>query len=301
MKRVLAAILGLAGMVGVPGHAHADDPLLRPILRADSAKWITPQAPLHIYGNTYLVGFGGLNVVLIRTSAGLILIDGAVPQGVRAIEANIRRLGFRIADVKLILNTEPHFDHASGIAALARDSGATVIASAAAAAVLRSGQPDANDPQIAWGVAYPAATRVRAVADGTPIRLGDTIVTAHMTAGHTPGSMSWTWRSCEGRRCLNTVFAASLNPIGGPGYRYIAHPDEADAFRRSFATVRGLPCDILITPHPGQSDGDVKARKLAVSRTPNPFINNTACRTYAETYAALFETRLVNEKADRVK
>jgi len=257
--------------------------------------------PARLYRQTEPPLFGGLNVALIRTSAGLILIDGAVPQGVRAIEANIRRLGFRIADVKLILNTEPHFDHASGIAALARDSGATVIASAAGAAVLRSGRPAADDPQIAWGVAYPAAAHVRAVPDGTPIRLGDAIITAHITAGHTPGSMSWTWRSCEEGRCLNTVFASSLNPIAGPGYRYTAHPDEADAFRRSFATVRALPCDILLTPHPGQSDGDVKARKLALSRTPNPFIDTSACRTYAATYAALFETRLSDEEADRVK
>ncbi len=301
MKRRVAAVAGLAGVIGAPGISHADDPLLRPIKPADAAEWITPQAPLHIYGNTYLVGFGALNVALIRTSAGLILIDGAVPQGVRAIEANIRRLGFRIADVKLILSTEPHFDHASGIAALARDSGATVIASAAAADVLRSGQPAADDPQIAWGVAYPGARRVRAVADGTPIRLGDTVVTARITAGHTPGSMSWTWRSCEAGRCLATVFASSLNPIAGPGYRYTAHRAEADAFRRSFATLRKLPCDILLTPHPGQSDGDVKARKLAVSRVPNPFIDNTACRMYAKTYAALFEKRLADETAGRAK
>ncbi|WP_242187314.1 subclass B3 metallo-beta-lactamase [Sphingomonas sp. CARO-RG-8B-R24-01] len=301
MKRLMAAMAGLAGMVCAPGISHADDPLLRPIKPAGAAAWITPQAPLHIYGNTYLVGFGALNVALIRTSAGLILIDGAVPQGVRAIEANIRRLGFRIADVKLILNTEPHFDHASGIAALARDSGATVIASAAAAAVLRSGQPDSDDPQIAWGVAYPGVRRVRAIADGTPIRLGDTIVTPHITAGHTPGSMSWTWRSCEGDRCLNTVFASSLNPIAGPGYRYTGHPEEADAFRRSFATLRALPCNILLTPHPGQSDGDVKARKLAVSRIPNPFIDDKACRIYAKKYAALFEKRIADEKAGQAK
>lgn len=301
MKRALGAIAGLVAMMGMPGRAHADDPLLRPIKPADAAEWITPQAPLHIYGDTYLVGFGGLNVALVHTSAGLILIDGAVPQGVRAIEANIRQLGFRVADVKLILNTEPHFDHASGIAALARDSGATVIASAAGAAVLRSGQPAGDDPQIAWGVAYPAVTRVRAVADGAPIRLGDTLVTAHVTAGHTPGSMSWTWRSCEDGRCLDTVFAASLNPIAGPGYRYTAHPGEADAFRRSFATVRALPCDILLTPHPGQSHGDAKARTLVLSRTPNPFIDAGACRTYADTYAALFETRLADEKAGRAK
>ncbi|MEO9132660.1 MAG: MBL fold metallo-hydrolase, partial [Sphingomonas sp.] len=65
-------------------------------------RWLTPQAPARIYGNSYLVGFGGLNVALIRTDAGLILIDGAVPQAVSSIENNIRRLGFRVQDIKLI-------------------------------------------------------------------------------------------------------------------------------------------------------------------------------------------------------
>ncbi|BCA61325.1 hypothetical protein HMP09_0559 [Sphingomonas sp. HMP9] len=168
--------------------------MLRPILPADAAKWLGAQAPLRLYGNTYLVGFQGLNVGLIRTDAGLILIDGAVPQAVHAIEANIRRLGFRVQDVTLILATEGHFDHAGGIAALTRDSGATVIASIPTAEILRRGQPAADDPQIAYGVAYPALPRVRGIADGTKLRLGATEVTGRATPGHTLGSMSRTWR-----------------------------------------------------------------------------------------------------------
>jgi len=303
IRKLLAAAIAAATLGAASGPSIAqDDPLLRPILPADAAKWLGAQAPLRIYGNSYLVGFQGLNVGLIRTGAGLILIDGAVPQGVRAIEANIRQRGFRVRDVKLILTTEGHFDHASGIAALARDTGATVIASWPTADVLRRGQPAVDDPQIAYGVAFPAVARVRGVTDGAQIRLGATVVTARATPGHTPGSMSWTWRACEGAKCRAMVFASSLNPIGGPGYRYSA-PGHARAvidFRRSFAIMRALPCDVLLTAHPDQSSGDSKARALAAGRTPNPFIDPAACRTYAAKYATLFDQRLVHERSGKV-
>lgn len=304
LKKILARALVAATLAGAGGPSLAqDDPLRRPILPADAAKWLGAQAPLRVYGNSYLVGFEGLNVGLIHTDAGLILIDGAVPQAVAAIEANIRRLGFRVQDVKLILTTEGHFDHASGIAALARDSGATVVASIPTAAVLRSGHPAADDPQIAYGVAFPAVARVRGVADGTKLRLGTTVVTARATPGHTPGSMSWTWRACEAGTCRTIVFASSLNPIGGPGYRFSApgHAGAVAAFRHSFATFRALPCDVLLTSHPDQSDGERKARAWAAGKAPNPFIEPSACRAYATKYAALFDRRLVDERSGKAR
>ncbi len=132
----------------------ADDPLTRPI--PANPAWLTAQTPLRIHGNTYYVGTGGISVVLIDTGDGLILIDGALPQSVAMIEDNIRRLGFRVEDVRYILNTEVHHDHAGGLAALARDSGATVIASPAGAAALRAGRVDHADPQASDLPIFPA-------------------------------------------------------------------------------------------------------------------------------------------------
>lgn len=294
-------MLGLALALSSGGAlARGDDPLLRSVLPKEAKRWLTPQRPLRIAANSYLVGFGGLTVALIRTDAGLILIDGAVPQGVRAIEANIRRLGLRVEDVKLILSTEPHFDHAGGIAALARDTGATVVASAWAAPVLQSGRPGADDPQVAYGIRFPATPPVRVVRDGEQVRLGHTTVTAHSTAGHTPGSMSWSWRSCEGAQCRAIVFASSLNPIAGEGYRFSdpVHAAAVADFRRSFATLRALPCDILLTAHPDQSGGDVKVRRFAARGHGNPFVDHGACRAYADKYEALFDRKLADEGKD---
>ncbi|WP_420136742.1 subclass B3 metallo-beta-lactamase [Sphingomonas sp.] len=279
------------------------DPLLRPVAPKAAREWLTPQPPLHIYGNSYLVGFGGLNVGLIKTSEGLILIDGSVPQGVHRIEANLRALGFAIRDVKYILSTEPHFDHASGIGALARDSGAIVVAGKAAVPALQSGWPGSDDPQAGYRAHYHGVGTVRGVADGAVIRLGDVAVTAVATPGHTSGSTSWTWRSCEEGQCKTIVFSASLNPISADHYRFTdpAHRALLDGFRQSFAKMKALPCDILITAHPGQSDGDIKAAKLQAGVKPNPYLDAKACRDYAAQSEALFNKRIADEKAGKIK
>lgn len=276
--------------------APAEDPLIRPINPESARRWLTPEEPARVFGNTYLVGFGALNVGLIRTSAGLIVIDAGVPQGVPMVEANIRKLGFSVRDVKLILSTEPHWDHAGGLAALARDSGATVVASAAAAPVLRSGGQDPADPQAAMLVRFPGLAKVRVARDGEAIRLGNVTLTAVSTPGHTAGSMSWRWRSCEANDCTDVLFASSLNPIAAPGWRFADHPERERQFRASFATMRKLPCDILFTAHPDQSGGDRKLAALRTRRTPNPFREPQSCRAYADKHEALLDAALRKEK-----
>nr|WP_325234157.1 subclass B3 metallo-beta-lactamase [Sphingobium sp.] len=292
MRNMAVLTISLAGMMAM-GAGKPDDPLTRPIAPDSAKRWLAPQPPVRLHGKTYLVGFGGLNVALIRTSAGLILIDGAVPQAVGDIEAKIRQLGFSIRQVKLILSTEPHFDHAGGIAALARDSGATVIASAPAATVLRQGGGDPDDPQAAWLERFPGVAKLRAVRDGEVIRLGDVAVTAHATPGHTLGSMSWSWNSCEGKDCRTIVFAASLNPIAADGWRFAdpAHRRFVDAFRTSFGRVKAMPCDMLIASHPRDGDAD-RLAKLAKARTPHAFADPAACRDYAARAEAALEKKL---------
>jgi metallo-beta-lactamase class B len=285
-------VISLAGMMAM-GAGKPDDPRMRPVVPDYAKRWLEPQPLTRFYGTTYLVGFDALNVALIRTSAGLILIDGGVPQGVPDIEAKIRRLGLSIRQVKLIFSTEPHYDHAGGIAALARDSGATVIASAPAAPVLRQGGGDPDDPQAAWLERFPGVARVRAVRDGEVIRLGDVAVIAHATPGHTLGSMSWSWKSCEDKACKTIVFASSLNPMAADGWRFAdpAHRRFVDAFRGTFARVKAMRCDMLITAHPGDGDAD-RLAKLARARTPNPFADSGACRRYAMGAEAALEKKL---------
>lgn len=296
-RRLICA--GVLAMLASALQAQAPhgDPLLAPVAEESAAKWLVPIPPTRVHGQTYLAGFAGLNVTVIKTSAGLILIDGAVPQAVPAIEANLRTLGFSIKDVKYILTTESHYDHVGGVAALARDSGATVLAGAANVRSMTTGKPAASDPQLPWLPDFPGVAGVRGVKDGEQIRLGDTAVTAVATPGHTQGSMSWTWKSCEGSRCLQIVSAASISSPAPESYRFTApaHRALVTSFRSSFARFRTLKCDILLNSHPDGFGGDVKQRAILKKREPNPFVDSGACRSYAQQGAAMLNARLADE------
>nr|AIA11492.1 ClassB_beta_lactamase [uncultured bacterium] len=121
-------------------------------------------------------------------------------------------------------------------------------------------------------------------------------MTAHLTPGHTPGSTTWTWRSCEETRCLDIVYADSLNPVSAPGFEYTRSPGVVDAFRRSIATVESLPCDVLLTVHPELSDLSGKLQRRTAAANENPFIHSQACRVYAAAAARSLDRRLEEEQ-----
>ena len=294
----------LALLALLSGHADArpaerDDPLLRPIAPAHAEQWLKPQTPVRMHGQSYYVGFEGLAVVLIRTSAGLVLIDGGVPQSVRATQANIRQLGFDPKRIRYIFVTEPHWDHAGGVAALARDSGATVIAGQAAVEELRRGKVGEDDPQASIHEPMPGVSRIRGVRDGEAVRIGGVTVIARATPGHTAGSTSWQWQSCEGKSCATFVFAASINPVSDDHYRFADHPERVALLRRGAAKLAALRCDIAIPSHPGTNGTLEHFAALKRSRTPNPLIERDACRSLAATYAQRLDARLAKEKIER--
>ncbi len=290
MFEAISLLAWLAAASGTP--MQPVDPLTQPIVTSRTAQWLAPAKPEKIIGNSYLVGFGGMSVALIDTGAGLVLIDGALPQAAPMILANVRALGFDPKDIKFILSTEPHFDHAGGLAALARDTGATVVASARGAEGLKAGRHAADDPQLAYGGSWPAVTTpVRVMKDGEILRLGKARITAHATPGHTMGSMSWSWRACadegRGKACKAIVFASSLNPVSADDYRFTSATGApfVAAFARSWRTMDALPCDLLIAAHP---DNGGEGRYNA---TPG------ACRAYADRSRQALAKRLAEERA----
>jgi metallo-beta-lactamase class B len=280
--------------------AQGGDPLTAPIAADYAKRWLGEEAPVRVFGNTWLVGFSGMNVGLIKTDAGVVVIDAALPQSVGALEAHIKSLGIKLSDVKYILSTEPHYDHAGGLAALSRDTGAVVVASRAGASALAAGKSGPDDPQAAQLAPFAPVARLRSVRDGETLRVGSTVITARATPGHTAGSMTWTWRSCEAAGCLDMVFGSSLNPVSSDDYRF-SDPGGAQVvanFRRTFDRVRRLKCDILISAHPDQSGGDLKLAQFKRQPSPNAFVDPGACKAYADKFAALLEKRLADERAD---
>jgi metallo-beta-lactamase class B len=263
--------------------------------------WNQPLQSFRVHGNTWFVGTAGLGSVLITSNQGHILIDGGLPQSAPLIAENISRLGFKIEDVKLIVNSHTHYDHAGGIAALQRASGARVVASPVSKRALEQGGPTAEDPQFAFGKAendYPPVPKVETVKDGEELRVGDLRITAHFTPGHTPGGTSWTWKSCEGDRCLDIVYADSLNSVSAPGFRF-SEQDRAAAFEHSIGVVAALPCDVLLAAHPASIDLETKLTAWKAHPETNPLVAGDACRKYANAARQRLQKRLADEKAGR--
>jgi metallo-beta-lactamase class B len=295
---MLVVALALASMAQAIRHPFKSDP---PKTCPRCAEWNAPMEPFRLFGNTYYVGTAALSSVLVTSERGHILLDGGLPQSAEEIDRHIRRLGFRTEDVRLIVNSHGHYDHAGGIHALAEASGATVAASASGADALKRGENTVDDPQYGFGHdsnEFPRVKKVRVVRDGETLTVGTLAITAHLTPGHTPGSTTWTWKSCEASRCLDMVYADSINAVSAPGFKYSRDVARLAAFRRSIALVASLPCDVMVSVHPEFSHLlDKVARKAAGDA--DAFIDPQGCRTYAAGATETLDRRLAAEAAEK--
>jgi metallo-beta-lactamase class B len=298
VKAIVAGVLSVLAAAGVAAQFKADVPKVC----SSCDGWNAPREPFRVFGNTYYVGVAGLSAVLVTSDAGHVLLDAGLPQSAPVIDAHLRALGFKTGDIKLIVNSHAHFDHGGGIAAMQRASGAEVAASASGARALEAGEPTPDDPQYAFGResnGFPRVSHVRVVKDGEVLHVGPIALTAHLTPGHTPGSTTWTWKSCEGARCVDVVYADSLNAVSAPGFRFSGdrtHPSLVTSFRRSIAAVAALPCDVLLSVHPEFSGMDRKLQLRAAGAPANPFVDPEGCRTYAASASQALDRRLAEEQ-----
>jgi metallo-beta-lactamase class B len=244
---------------------------------------------VRIHANTYLVGTCGISAILITGTEGDVLIDGGTEKDADLIASNIRRLGFKLSDVKILLHSHEHFDHVGGLARLQQLTGAQLFASPAAAKVLQTGAASADDPQAGMHKPFPTARVDRVIRDGEQVRLGNLVVTAVMTPGHTPGALTWHWGACDGGICRQIVYADSLTPISRDDYRFSDHAAYLTAYRASIAKVAALDCDILLTPHPSASH--MVDRMIG----REPLENANACRDYAARLTKQLDERLAKE------
>lgn len=270
------------------GGAEAADPFALTRL-----EWNRPQKPFHVIGNIYYVGAAGVSAFLITTPKGHIVTDGALPESATMIEANIKALGFKLSDVKILLNSHAHFDHSGSLAKLKRDSGAKLYASAGDTPILESGHisfgPAANADSVPVKVD-------QVVADGGTVSLGGVTLTAHVTSGHTPGCTTWTMNLRDGEATRKVMFFCSISVAGNPLVGNKQFPGIVQAYRASFARLKKMQADILLAPHGAQFGMAEKLAKVKPG-APNPFIDPGELPRFVARAEKDFDAELARQKA----
>ena len=231
-----------------------------------------PVEPFKIVGNIYYVGASDIASYLIVTSQGLIVIDGGYAETAPMIRANIAELGFDFDNVKILLNSHAHLDHAGGLAELKRRSGATLYAAAGDIPLLARGGHD--DPQFGDRLAYPPVEADRILHDGDRVALGDTTLVAHITPGHTKGCTTWTMKVLDGSKSYDVVFIGS--PTIPSEYNIVTnskYPDAVADYRRTFRVLHTLRCDVMLGSHASFFRMNEKRKALAEHPDVNPFID----------------------------
>jgi metallo-beta-lactamase class B len=275
---------------GLPTPASYAD-----LLKACDQKegWRDPAPPVRINGNVYYVGTCGISSLLVTSPQGHVLLDSAEEEAVPLILANIARLGFDPRDIKWLLTSHSHFDHAGGLRAMQAATGARIAALPDQARELERGTVASDDPQS--GLIKPiAAVRVdRLLLDGVPLQLGINRFTAVATPGHTRGSTSWVIRGCGVKNCPAVVYADSTSAVSAEGYRFTDHPAWVAQFRSGVARIGTLPCAILVTPHPGASELFERFAGDA------PLAAKDQCARYAAFSLGKLDERLAKEASTR--
>ena len=253
-----------------------------------SRSWNQPVEPFRIAGNLYYVGASDITSFLIATPQGHIVIDGGFEETAPMIRANIEKLGFKASDVRILLSSHAHLDHAGGLAELKRVTGAKFYASGGDVPVHARGGLD--DPQFGDTLPYPPVMADRVFGDGAKVTLGGTTLTAHITAGHTRGCTTWTMQLRDGKRTHDAVFVCSASVpsnyklVGNPRY-----PDVVDDYRRTFCTLRSLPADIFLASHGAVFD-------LTEKRKTGNFVDPAGYRAFVDRAEQAFEAALAKQR-----
>ena len=263
-------------------------------LRPDEVSWNQPVTPFKIVGDVYYVGASDITSYLIVTPKGLILLDSGFAETVPQVTANITALGFKLSDVKVLLNSHAHYDHAGGLAELKRLTHATLAASAADAALMaRGGQ---GDPQFHDRFHYEPVQADRILNDLYTVELGGVVMTAHVTPGHTKGCTTWTMRVMDGDKPYDVVFLCGVTT---PGYQLVgnaSYPDIVADYTRSFATLRSLPCDVFLGAHGFYYGLQGKIARMQKHAPGNPFVDPKGYRDYLAQAEQDFKQKLADQQ-----
>jgi len=267
-------------------------------LAQEAPDWTNPFPPYRIIGNIYYVGSQGLASYLITTPEGNILINSNLEKSVPMIKDSVEKLGFRFSDTKILLISHAHWDHCSGSAAIKELTGAKYMVM------------DADVPEIEAGgkgnFQYgdnPASryqpTKVdRVLHDGDEVRLGGTVLVAHLTPGHTKGTTTWTMKVADVGKTYNVVIIGSPNV--NAGYKLVnnaLYPQIASDYERMFQVLKSLPCDVFLGAHGDYYGMEAKYARMKPGE-PNPFIDPEGYKSYVAEREQAFRAELAKQMGE---
>jgi metallo-beta-lactamase class B len=258
-------------------------------------EWNQPVKPFRIIGNIYYVGASEVSSFLITTPNGHILLDSGFAETVPLIADGIKQLGFKIEDVKVLINSHAHYDHAAGLAQLKRVTGAQLMLSEPEAALVANG----GKGDFQWGdkFTYEPATADRLLKDKDQVDLGGVTMIARLTPGHTRGCTTWLMKVTEDGKTYDVVLIGSTT---APGYTLVnnpKYPNIVSDYEYTFRLLRSVHCDVFLGPHGSFFHLKEKAARLARGERPNPFIEGRSYREFLDRTEKDFLELLSKQKA----
>jgi metallo-beta-lactamase class B len=270
-------------------------------LAQEAADWTNPFPPYRIIGNIYYVGSQGLAAYLITTPQGNILINSNLEKSVPMIRGSVEKLGFRFSDTKILLISHAHWDHCAGSSAVKELTGAKYMVMDADVPAIEDGgklnfgrdakYSDSGGPQ------YQPAKVDRVLHDGDLVKLGDAVLTAHLTPGHTKGTTTWTMKVADGGKTYNVVIVGSPNV--NAGYKLVnnaLYPQIASDYERMFRVLKSLQCDIFLGAHGNYYGMEAKFARMKPGE-PNPFIDPEGYKSYVAEREETFRAELAKQTA----
>ena len=285
--RTVLLILICAGVVG----AQAPPPA-----QTSAGDFLVPFPAHRVIDNIYFVGSKGLGTYLVTTPQGHILINAGLEDSVPMIQESVEKLGFRFSDIKILLISHAHFDHDAGAARIKKLTGAKYVVMDADVPVVESGGKKdffyANTPKML----YPATKVDRVLHDGDTVSLGNSVLTAHLTPGHTKGCTTWTMKVHEGGASYDVVIVGSPNV--NDGYKLMnnaAYPQITSDYEKTFRVLRSLHCDVFLGAHGSYYDMESKYARMGGST--NPFIDPKGYQEYVNDRERAFRAELAHQQA----
>ena len=259
--------------------------------------WTNPFPPYRIIGNVYYVGSQGLASYLITTPQGHILINSSLETSVPLIRESIEKLGFKFGDVKILLISHAHWDHCAGSASIKELTGAKYMVMDADVPEIEAGGKGNFQYGDSPTSRYQPTKVDRVLHDGEVVKLGDAVLTAHLTPGHTKGTTTWTMKAKEGDRTYNVVIIGSPNV--NAGYKLVnnaLYPQIAPDYERMFRILKSLPCDVFLGAHGNYYGMESKYARMK-EHAANPFIDPEGYKSYVAEREQTFRTELAKQTA----